>query len=92
MDRYLTVLEVADLVRCEHRTVRRAIRRGELDAALIGGKWLIKPAAVGTWFDARRVAIPPPIPAPHARRLSRPGTRRAERPGSVARLQALDGS
>lgn len=42
MSRFLTVQEVADQMRCEHRTVRRAIKRGELEAALIGGRWLVR--------------------------------------------------
>jgi len=41
----LTVQEVAERMRCEHRTVRRAIKTGELEAALIGGRWIIRAAA-----------------------------------------------
>lgn len=47
MSAILTVQEVAERLRCEHRTVRRAIRSGELEAALIGGKWLVREQAVG---------------------------------------------
>jgi excisionase family DNA binding protein len=39
MSPYLTIQEVAELARCEHRTIRRAIRNGELKASLIGGRW-----------------------------------------------------
>jgi excisionase family DNA binding protein len=49
---YLTVQEVADRMRCEHRTVRRAIRSGEVQAARIGGRWLIPEDAVDAWFEA----------------------------------------
>jgi len=94
MRRFLTIDEVSKLVRCEHRTVRRAIKRGELDAALIGGKWLVRPGAVDSWFESRRPSLAPPASSARARGASRPraGAIRAERPGSVARLQALDGN
>jgi excisionase family DNA binding protein len=46
MGAILTIQEVAERMRCEHRTVRRAIRSGELEAALIGGKWLVREEAV----------------------------------------------
>ncbi len=68
MPRYLTIQEVAQLARCEHRTVRRAIRSGELNASLIGGRWIVREDAVEAWFEARanhrilsasRVAVAP---------------------------------
>jgi excisionase family DNA binding protein len=52
---YLTIPEVAERIHAEHRTVRRAIHSGELEAALIGGRWLIREQAVDQWFQ-RRVA------------------------------------
>jgi excisionase family DNA binding protein len=58
MGAILTVQEVAARMRCEHRTVRRAIRSGELEAALIGGKWLVREEAVLEWFRSR---CAPPI-------------------------------
>lgn len=53
MPRYLTIQEVAQQARCEHRTVRRAIRSGDLNASLIGGRWIVREDAVEAWFDAR---------------------------------------
>jgi len=53
MGAILTVQEVAQRMRCEHRTVRRAIRSGELEVALIGGKWLVREEAVDDWFRSR---------------------------------------
>lgn len=87
MSAYLTVQEVADRMRCEHRTVRRAIRSGELEAALIGGKWVIREEAVEAWFDARTACAEPP---PARSRAARTPPRQADRPGSVARLQAIN--
>jgi excisionase family DNA binding protein len=64
MGAILTVQEVADRMRCEHRTVRRAIRSGELEAALIGGKWLVKEEAVDDWFRSRCASSNPFSPSP----------------------------
>jgi excisionase family DNA binding protein len=102
--RFLTIEEVAKVVRCEHRTVRRAIKGGELDAALIGGKWLIRPDAVDSWFESRRTTVPapPPLPATAASTQATPtdpgrGRARSARPmpesygaASVARLRAME--
>ena len=88
---YLTVQEVAELTRCEHRTVRRAIREGELQASLIGGRWIVKDTAVEEWIDGcaneRRPAL---TPSP-ARRLppKREPSALSSRPGSVADLEAI---
>ncbi|MGZ6612731.1 MAG: helix-turn-helix domain-containing protein [Solirubrobacteraceae bacterium] len=46
-------------MRCEHRTVRRAIRSGELEAAFIGGRWLVREETVDDWS----VAEAPPSPS-----------------------------
>jgi excisionase family DNA binding protein len=87
--RFMTIDEVADLVRCEHRTVRRAIKRGELEAAFIGGKWLVRPAAVDSWFEARCAGAAGATDGsgPRVRRIT---GGRGDRPGSVARLQAIE--
>jgi excisionase family DNA binding protein len=53
MGAILTIQEVAERMRCEHRTVRRAIKSGELEAALIGGKWLVREEALDAWFRSR---------------------------------------
>ena len=38
---WLTVPEVAAIYRCHEKTVRRMIRRGELPATFVAGRWLI---------------------------------------------------
>jgi excisionase family DNA binding protein len=85
---YLIVQEVADLARCEHRTVRRAIKDGDLKASLIGGRWIVRDTAVEDWIEA--CANHRPTPAA-ARRRSRKRARPAGpvRPGSVADLEAI---
>ena len=91
MSDYLTVQEVAERMRCEHRTVRRAIRAGHLEAAMIGGRWLIRDDAVDAWFDSKRVAPQTPRRerslAPRRHTTADPNRR-----GSVARLKAIEGS
>lgn len=85
---FLTIEEVADLMRCEHRTVRRAIMAGEVEAAMIGGRYLIRRAAVEAWFDAKRAH---PAPRASAPRRTRQARVHDEAPGSIARLRAIEG-
>lgn len=97
---FLTVDEVAEIMRCEHRTVRRAINAGELQAAMIGGRWLIRLEAVQEWFDKRAASAPAPAtgaaPRPaldsgRRQRRAASAVRRqsSDRAGSVTRLKAL---
>jgi excisionase family DNA binding protein len=87
---YLTVQEVAELARCEHRTVRRAIQAGKLRASLVGGRWIVKDSAVDEWIDACANSPGQIAPAPQARRTrAREQTRGPMRPGSVADLEAI---
>jgi excisionase family DNA binding protein len=87
----MTVQEVAELARCEHRTVRRAIRDGELRASLIGGRWIVKDTAVDEWIEGcgndRRSEMAPS----RTRRLppKRAQSASSSRPGSVADLEAI---
>jgi len=90
MGAILTVQEVAERMRCEHRTVRRAIRSGELEAAFIGGKWLVREEAVDDWFRSR-CASPNPLSHSPRARMPRAGSRRSDGPASVERLQAMVG-
>jgi excisionase family DNA binding protein len=89
MGAILTIQEVAERMRCEHRTVRRAIKSGELEAALIGGKWLVREEAVDEWFRSR-CALPIPFSQPAQARGRRAGPKRPDRPASVERLRAMD--
>ena len=90
MGAILTIQEVAERMRCEHRTVRRAIRSGELEAALIGGKWLVREEAVDDWFRSRCASANPFSQSPRAR-MPRGGSRRSDATASVERLQAMEG-
>jgi excisionase family DNA binding protein len=87
---YLTVQEVAELARCEHRTVRRAIQSGALKASLIGGRWIVRDTAVQEWFEACANRSMPVAPEQEPQR-ARPRSRRVHpgRPGSVADLEAI---
>ncbi len=76
-------------MRCEHRTVRRAIKSGELEAALIGGKWLVREEAVDVWFRSR-CARPRLFSKPTQVRGRRASTQRPDRAASVERLQAME--
>ena len=60
----LTVPEAAAALRCHTETVLRAIRRGEIDATLFGGRYLIDPADLPTAPRAR--------PLPPRRRPGKP--------------------
>jgi excisionase family DNA binding protein len=81
------------MARCEHRTVRRAIKNGELKASLIGGRWIVKATAVEEWFEAcanSRIAAPPTAqPRPPRRSRVRGRDNNAMRPGSIADLEAI---
>lgn len=90
MGAILTVQEVAERMRCEHRTVRRAIKSGELEAALIGGRWLVREEAVDVWFRSR-CAQPTPLARAGQGRGRRASVTRPDRPASVERLRALEG-
>ena len=90
MGAILTIHEVAERMRCEHRTVRRAIKSGELEAALIGGRWLVREEAVDAWFRSR-CALPVPFSQPAQARGRSASPKRPDRPASVERLRAMDG-
>jgi hypothetical protein len=48
MDAIVTIKEVAERMRCEHRTVSRATRSVKREAALIGGQRLVREKASTT--------------------------------------------
>jgi excisionase family DNA binding protein len=91
MGAILTVQEVAERMRCEHRTVRRAIKSGELEAALIGGKWLVREEAVDVWFRSRCI-LPKPFSQSAQARGRRASSKRPDRAASVERLRAMEGT
>lgn len=70
-DRLLTVLQVAEHVQLDETTVRRAIRRGDLEASKPCGQLRIHPDAVTDWLEQTKVERPVTIaraPAPRAPR------------------------
>lgn len=49
----LTVSEVADELRCSERHVNDEIRRLNLRATKVGGRWLIDPDDISAYVDAK---------------------------------------
>jgi excisionase family DNA binding protein len=88
VSRYLTVQEVAQLARCEHKAVRRAIRLGALRAFQPAKRLLIREDDATAWIENRVVvATPtstPSVPSARSRSTSRP------RVGSVAALREME--
>ena len=65
MEQYLTVQEVAELARCEHKAVRRAIRQGTLRAFRPTKRLLIREDDATAWIEGRLAAdYEPAIAAP----------------------------
>jgi excisionase family DNA binding protein len=86
---YLTVREVAAMARCEHKSVRRAITSGHLQAFRPAYKLLIREADAEAWIERQpAVASTPARPLP-GRRSLRP-TMGSQRAGSVAELREIE--
>jgi excisionase family DNA binding protein len=86
---YLTVPEVAELARCEHKAVRRAIHSGALEAFQVAGRILVREEAVHAWVMSRPVAR---SGAPRASSAAGPAPqRRRSEVGSVDALRKLNG-
>jgi excisionase family DNA binding protein len=83
---YLTVREVAELARCEHKAVRRAITDGRLRAFQPANRFLIREVDARAWIEGR-LAAEPAEPSSRPRRTPNPA--RAAR-GSVADLKAIE--
>lgn len=84
----LTVEEAAELARCQPRTLRAALRAGELPA-FFSSRWFVEEEAVWEWM--RRRADGRTQRPVARRRASRAPKRRDDRVGSVSRLQAIRG-
>ncbi|MGZ4307634.1 MAG: helix-turn-helix domain-containing protein [Solirubrobacteraceae bacterium] len=54
---YLTVPEVAELARCEHKAVRRAIASGRLIAFRPAHKLLVRELDARAWIESRPVSV-----------------------------------
>lgn len=61
MSTYLTTHEAAEMLRCHEKTVRRMILRGEIEADLVAGRYLIAEDALPVGRQ-RAVSVPPPRP------------------------------
>lgn len=48
---YLTVAQVAERLQVNHKTVRKAIRLGHLEAANIFGQWRVSPEALADFVS-----------------------------------------
>lgn len=84
---YLTVSEVADLARCEHKSVRRAIASGLLIAFRPAHKLLIRESDARAWIESQPVVVAAVAPE----RARRAGRRRSRpRPGSVDDLLRIE--
>jgi excisionase family DNA binding protein len=85
----MTIAEAAEFGRAHQDTIRRAIDAGEL-SAVFGSQWLLTERDLRLWLEARanaRLRKAGGLTQPQARRRA---SRRADMPGSVARLQAMD--
>lgn len=88
VSRYLTVSEVAELARCEHKSVRRAIREGELRAFQPTKRLLIREEDVTAWIESRAVSV---VHEPGIRLQSaRHSSTSTARPGAVAALRRIE--
>ena len=52
-DAYLTVEEVAELLKVSDKTVRRLVRRGELPAFKVGNQWRFIGEQIRDWAEDR---------------------------------------
>jgi excisionase family DNA binding protein len=82
---YLTVEEVAQLARCEHKTIRRAIHNGLLTAYKPAHRLLIREDDARGWIESRCVAHAPARATQPAPKIAT----RAAVEARVARLSAM---
>lgn len=52
--KYLTVQEVADMLRVEAVTIRRYLKSGKLIGAKLGGVWVIEDADLKEFVESRK--------------------------------------
>jgi hypothetical protein len=90
LPKMVTVQEVADYARCEHKAVRKAIHEGQLQAFDRNRKLVIRVRDAIAWVESRpaRVTTPTPSPTP-PRAPSSSRKRRSSAPGSVQALREI---
>lgn len=49
---YLTIAQCADVLNVEHKTIRKAIRLGKLEAVRIFHQWRISPDAFSSFIES----------------------------------------
>jgi excisionase family DNA binding protein len=86
LPRYLTLAEVANLARCDPKTVRRAIHDGKL-RAFRRAKLLIPEADAVEWIEAHPAACPS-VPRPVQLSSHRSG--RGHQRATLSALRAID--
>ena len=52
---FVTVEELADMLKVSHRTVQRLVRRKELPAIRIGRQWRFRKEWIDEWLDKNTV-------------------------------------
>jgi excisionase family DNA binding protein len=62
MEQLLSPREVADRVPVGYHAILRAIRKGELRASLLRGKYAVRESDLEQWVDDN--VVQPPAPAP----------------------------
>ena len=50
-ERLLTLIETAEVLRLNPRTVREYVRRGELEGRIIGGQWRFRRKDLDTFYE-----------------------------------------
>jgi excisionase family DNA binding protein len=50
-ERLLTLIETAEVLRLNPRTVREYVRRGELEGRIIGGRWRFRRKDLDTFYE-----------------------------------------
>jgi len=51
-DRFLTLVEAAEVLRLSTRTVREYVKRGEIKGKIIGNRWRFRREDVDAFFEA----------------------------------------
>jgi excisionase family DNA binding protein len=53
-DEYLTIDQVAELLKVSGKTIRRLVRRGEIPGFKVGGQWRIKRGDIDEWVAEQK--------------------------------------
>jgi excisionase family DNA binding protein len=53
----VTVKELAEFLKTSDQTIKRALKRGDLEGFKVGGYWRLEKEAVIKWIDSNKVKI-----------------------------------